>query len=176
MDIWIKWCLFCSGCLLAHIYMCLWQLNSYLNYLKYATFSAFFSAVSIKIFWKKSKIMLNGLEKNLEKKSGDPEVRTKYLEQSKEIEQNCVAPDNFSIYVCVIFDCYYQPFSFGMEFMLLRVFQIALKGGKIFLPGGGNLRRSVFDHLNLFQRFRKYWTSIKIKISMTCVYKAALYT
>ena len=100
--------------------------------------------------------MLNGLKKNLQKRSGDPEVRTKYLEQSKEIEQNCVAPDNFSIYVCVIFDCYYQPFSFGMEFMLLRVFQIALKGGQIFLPGGGNLRRSVFDHLNLFQRLRKY--------------------
>ena len=57
-----------------------------------------------------------------------------------------------------------------------QVFQIALKGGKFFLQGGGNLRRSVFDHLNLFQRLSKYWTSIKIKISMTCVYKAALYT
>ena len=88
--------------------------------------------------------MLNGLKKNLQKRSGDPEVRTKYLEQSKEIEQNCVAPDNFSIYVCVIFDCYYQPFSFGMEFMLLRVFQIALKGGKNFFAGWWKSEKECF--------------------------------
>ena len=178
MGIWIKCCLFCSGCLLAHIYIRLWQLNSYLNFLKYSIFSAFFPVVSMKIFWKKSEILLNALKKNPQKRVGDPEdseVRTKYLEQSKEIKQNCVAPDNFSIYVCVIFDCCYETFSFGME-TASQVFQIALKGGKFFLQGGGNLRRSVFDHLNLFQRLSKYWTSIKIKISMTCVYKAALYT
>ena len=47
--------------------------------------------------------------------------------------------------------------------------------GIIFLPGGGNPRRSNSDHLNLFlskkMAFCEYWTSIKIKISMTCVSK-----
>ena len=46
--------------------------------------------------------------------------------------------------------------------------------GEFFLWGTGNLK-SNFDHLNLFQKlkttFCEYWTSIKIKISMICVYK-----
>ena len=51
--------------------------------------------------------------------------------------------------------------------------------GGIFLLSGGNLTRSDFGHFNLFQnfwksvkaKFRKYWTSIKIKIGMTSMYK-----
>ena len=45
--------------------------------------------------------------------------------------------------------------------------------GEILLVGG-NLKRSAFDLTNLFQGLKKfciYWTSIKTKISMTCVYK-----
>ena len=46
--------------------------------------------------------------------------------------------------------------------------------GKIFLSGVGSLR-SDFDHLNPFSKltttFHKYLTSIKIKISMTFMYK-----
>ena len=37
-----------------------------------------------------------------------------------------------------------------------------------YLPCGGNLWRSGFDHLTTFC---EYWTSIKIRISMTCVSK-----
>ena len=48
-------------------------------------------------------------------------------------------------------------------------------GRGFFSLGGGKLRWNAFDHVNLFQSiktiFSKYWTSIKIKISMTCVYK-----
>ena len=42
-----------------------------------------------------------------------------------------------------------------------------------FLLGVGNLRRSEFDHLcfKLKTTFCRYWTLIKIKINMTCVYK-----
>ena len=47
--------------------------------------------------------------------------------------------------------------------------------GGIFLLGSGNLRRSDFDHLNLFKKLKTAFcdcqTSIKFKISMTCVYK-----
>ena len=67
-------------------------------------------------------------------------------------------------------------------------FQIVLRGtrnspsgamgnfaeGEFFLLSG-NLARSYNDYSNLFSKlkrtFCKYWTSIKIKISMTCVYK-----
>ena len=46
--------------------------------------------------------------------------------------------------------------------------------GEFFLLSG-NLARSYNDYSNLFSKpkttFCKYWTSIKIKISMTCVYK-----
>ena len=55
-----------------------------------------------------------------------------------------------------------------------RVFQTVLRGvgdqrfcwgREFFLLYGGNLRWSDFEHLNLFK------IKIKIKISMTCVYK-----
>ena len=56
---------------------------------------------------------------------------------------------------------------------------IGNSAGGIFLLSGGNLTRSDFGHFNLFQnfwksvkaKFRKYWTSIKIKIGMTSMYK-----
>ena len=51
--------------------------------------------------------------------------------------------------------------------------------GGIFLLSGGNLTRSDFGHFKLFQnfwksvktKFCKYWTSIKIKISVTSMYR-----
>ena len=45
---------------------------------------------------------------------------------------------------------------------------------EMFLLGGVSLRRSDFDHSNfskLETAFCEYWISIKIKISMTCLYK-----
>ena len=71
-------------------------------------------------------------------------------------------------------------------FIKTRVFQIVARGGedslsgwesetllgRIFLPGEGNLRRSDFGDSNLFSiAFCEYWTSIKIKINMTCASK-----
>ena len=48
-------------------------------------------------------------------------------------------------------------------------------GREIVLWVDENLRRSVFDYSNLFSKLKtricKYWTLIKIKITMTCVYK-----
>ena len=45
--------------------------------------------------------------------------------------------------------------------------------GKIFLPGGENLKEEWFWQSELFSKlktaFCAYWTSIQIKISMTCV-------
>ena len=43
--------------------------------------------------------------------------------------------------------------------------------GGIFLPKDGNLSRSGFYNLNLKTAFCEYWTSIKNKISMICVYR-----
>ena len=43
--------------------------------------------------------------------------------------------------------------------------------GGIFLPVGENLTRSEFDISKLKTALFEYWTSIKTKISMTCVSK-----
>ena len=74
-------------------------------------------------------------------------------------------------------------------FPITSIFQIELRGKqenplsrgigsfaeRTFLLSGGNLTRSDFEHLSLFQklqtRFCKYWTSITVRISMTCMYK-----
>ena len=61
----------------------------------------------------------------------------------------------------------------------IRIFQIALKRGGGFLPqwrksfllGGGNLRSGFDSFSKLKTTFCQYWTSIKIKISMTCMFK-----
>ena len=46
---------------------------------------------------------------------------------------------------------------------------------EIFLLGAGNLIKSGFEHFKLFSKlkatFYKHWTSIKIKVGMTCVCK-----
>ena len=47
-------------------------------------------------------------------------------------------------------------------------------GGCIYLPDGGNLRTSVFDHLNLFQSWKQLSMNTEHqfkKNSLTCVYK-----
>ena len=47
--------------------------------------------------------------------------------------------------------------------------------GGFFLLGDGKLNRSNLDHSNLFLKLKvalcEYWTLVKIKINMTCVYK-----
>ena len=49
------------------------------------------------------------------------------------------------------------------------VLEILMEG--IFVIGGWNLKRSDFDNSRLKTFFCEYLTSIKIKITMVCVYK-----
>ena len=59
-------------------------------------------------------------------------------------------------------------------FVIYNIFdgEMGMVAWEIFLLHAGNLTRSDFEPFSkLKPTFCKYWTSIKIKIVMTCVYK-----